>query len=848
MSELNQLLARSRAPGAFVERRRFTLSRSLAVEKLREFALRDPHQYILELIQGAVFAGAESVGVEVDAGALVLAWVGGRPLTREQITGIFDYLFADRSDADSRHLVQLAVGLNALLQRRPSAVRIESGDGSEEGTLRVDLDASGAGVLGPVREPIYGTYVSVRYPAAALRRAVAGPLTPEQALIEERCLYTPIPILLNGQAPFGHLPDRNLVLFSVRDQLFFDTGARRGVLGVPIGSDSHRFRVVVGGVWITTLDLPELGSVSNTDWEVGSFREPFIGVLCDDGLKKTADQSDVVRDARFGALLGAVRPFADELSGRLSRRGQPLLSKPRREEDRLRMLGARGWLEREALAALPESAPLFYVDPSHTAWLSGPADPLRFPFRVLTLDSQAADRLQEALPGHTLHKLGGPEEVDFVRRVLIAEQEIEEQLTPLRLPTPVPMEGDLALRLHLDGAAPAWGPPEQGVPALITHQGRSEWSGALPLALPALSVHFHADSLARVGEEALRAALTREVKARVADALTPAVLARPGGRALALAVLALATRPRRVSGGRLYAALAGGWGGGVAELRSAALIGDGEQRCSLAQWTALPAGRRPPLPGPLADWAALARAEVDWRAALVDPEAPGWLAREEVRAGALRGWLGLALPFEDEARVEVRREGRDEAPVALSLPCLGVIRAGAQPLSAGQQARLRLAVARLHRRLADQLERESDPTRRRAGERYLERWRRSPAPAPAPTPNPAAELTARLERALLDLPGSRVLRLRLADRDGAPVSVDREASEGRLVVLTLSGRHPAVRAALRPGEPRELLLLEALRLTCDWLTDQGHPTDFLEAQQNLLAGALVLQRGHAAGS
>ncbi|MCO4771856.1 MAG: hypothetical protein KDA24_17625 [Deltaproteobacteria bacterium] len=47
MSEVQALLERSRAPGSFVERRRFTLSRDKAVEKLREFALRDPAQYVL---------------------------------------------------------------------------------------------------------------------------------------------------------------------------------------------------------------------------------------------------------------------------------------------------------------------------------------------------------------------------------------------------------------------------------------------------------------------------------------------------------------------------------------------------------------------------------------------------------------------------------------------------------------------------------------------------------------------------------------------------------------------------------------------------------------------------------
>ena len=56
MSQLDALLARSKQPGQFVERKAFSLAREKAVEKMREFSLRHPEQYVLELIQAAVFA------------------------------------------------------------------------------------------------------------------------------------------------------------------------------------------------------------------------------------------------------------------------------------------------------------------------------------------------------------------------------------------------------------------------------------------------------------------------------------------------------------------------------------------------------------------------------------------------------------------------------------------------------------------------------------------------------------------------------------------------------------------------------------------------------------------------
>ena len=124
MSQLDDLLARSRSPGKFVERRTFTLSREKAIEKQREFALRHPRQYVLELIQAAVFSGATYIAIDTRPHSLLMAWVGGPALGRRDLEGLFDYLFADRGDARWRHLVQLAIGVNAILQRKPRTLFI----------------------------------------------------------------------------------------------------------------------------------------------------------------------------------------------------------------------------------------------------------------------------------------------------------------------------------------------------------------------------------------------------------------------------------------------------------------------------------------------------------------------------------------------------------------------------------------------------------------------------------------------------------------------------------------------------------------------------------------------------
>ncbi|MEQ1507804.1 MAG: hypothetical protein ABMB14_36585, partial [Myxococcota bacterium] len=227
MSTLDALLARSRSPGTFVERRSFTLSRDKAIAKQREFALRHPRQYLLELVQAAVFAGATYMAVDTRPQSLLVAWVGGPVLGPRELENLFDYLFADRGDGRWRHLVQLAIGVNALLQREPRLLRIESGDGQR--AFRLDLDRAGRATIGEPSEPIHGTYLYAEYTLGWLARFTSSGPTEEQQLVEERCLYTPIPILVNGLAPFGYRGTRHITVFGAKAWEPFDAGGRRGV-------------------------------------------------------------------------------------------------------------------------------------------------------------------------------------------------------------------------------------------------------------------------------------------------------------------------------------------------------------------------------------------------------------------------------------------------------------------------------------------------------------------------------------------------------------------------------------------------------------------------------------------
>lgn len=475
MSQLDDLLQRTSRPGRFVEHRRFRLARDKAIEKQREFALRHPAQYVTELVQAAVFAGATWIAVDARPSSVLVAWVGGRTLAEEEVEDLLDYLFADRGDPEVRHLVQLAVGVNAALQRRPRVLRIESGDGTH--SLRMDVDAKGRASGGQVEgdDAIAGTYLYAEFSRGWFTRFDTSTWTDEQSLIEERCLYTPVPILLNGRAPFGYRASRHIEVFGASTQHFFDDGDRRGVIALHDDVRAEQgFRIVVGGVWVTSLPLEDLAD------------RPLVGVICDDHLRKTADHGDIVRDRRHAELLHAVQPhvttmiraqhprYAPPRLPPLPAAEPPPASGPAKLEpeplpESIPMLAPRG---DATLASLGRGqTPLFYVVPGQRDALSVPeTEPHRFPWRVLVLTEGQALTLTRQL-GRAPHRLTAPADVAFVQRML------ERGARSRRLEVPGP--STLEIQLHMEGPLPDWGHGREGLPWCIHDGERTLASGVV---------------------------------------------------------------------------------------------------------------------------------------------------------------------------------------------------------------------------------------------------------------------------------------------------------------------------------------------------------------------------------
>jgi hypothetical protein len=468
MSELDALLARSRDPSRLVERRRFTLSRDRAIEKLRRFSLRDPSQYVLELIQAAVLHGADYVLVSLEPGATFVAWSGAPPIPRDELEQLFSNLFADHATPGRRHLSQLAIGANAVLQQRVKRLRIESGDGTAEGAARLELDAAGQGIFGQPESSFPGTWISIRFRRGLWERIRPQTFREEEALIEERCRHCPVPILLDGRAPFGWKPRRRLEVAGLLHPEHVSVEGCEAVIGVlPEGQRGEGFSLVVGGVEITRTDLPELGGLP-LEQRTRPERPGVGGVIACDALRKTADQSDIVRDDRYVRMLHAVRPaLVRSVQRHLRRRvafpplpplrGQREIHAGRAPDvapvpDPVPQLPPRPPLPLEQVRGLARrGTPVLRMHPGQAATLQQLARPSLLPLPVLLLeDAQARGLMVELQDDRELPLLSTAADIELARRL------VESRAPRLRATAPVVPKDQPAFSAAAAGGGAHW--------------------------------------------------------------------------------------------------------------------------------------------------------------------------------------------------------------------------------------------------------------------------------------------------------------------------------------------------------------------------------------------------------
>ena len=293
---IQDVIERSRQPGTFSERRRFSVARSRAIQKLRHFALADASYYVLEWIQAAIANGATYLDLAIAHDEVRMSYVGGG-FKPQELEALFDFLFASKDDLDVADVRQLALGVNALMMAEPESIVIESGDGTLEGTTRIEIEGRRETVyVGTPTRALDGTFVR----ASGLRRRFSE--LRELSAIEERCLTATIPILVNDQPLFGYRAMRSPELFGYKRTLKFDEGDLYGTLGLATTPITRNFKLLTWGVWVST-----------TRWSFEGL-PPIGGVVAYDRLRKTADHANVVEDEVYRQMWARLEPYARQVA------------------------------------------------------------------------------------------------------------------------------------------------------------------------------------------------------------------------------------------------------------------------------------------------------------------------------------------------------------------------------------------------------------------------------------------------------------------------------------------------------------------------------------------------------
>ncbi|MGH1344009.1 MAG: hypothetical protein ACRBN8_20795 [Nannocystales bacterium] len=315
MSSISAVIERARAGGVYTEKKRFTIARGRAIEKMRRFALADPYFYILELIQAAVANDAEYIEISTDDGEMTLAYVGGG-LKKDDLANLFDYLFASKDRADIGHLRELALGINAALLFKPDRVIVESGDGTLQGTTRMEMHGAHDGVdIGTPERALTGTFIRIegmsrgKLPKVLQRILDLGDRPREFDVVDVRCLAAPVPIILNHDSLFGFSAQRTPGMLGYRRTLSFDEGDLYGTLALANAGTRSEFDLLMWGVLIQSREHDLVRGTS------------LAGIVCFDRLRKTADHSGIVDDERMAEMWARLQPYAHELIHGNSARG-----------------------------------------------------------------------------------------------------------------------------------------------------------------------------------------------------------------------------------------------------------------------------------------------------------------------------------------------------------------------------------------------------------------------------------------------------------------------------------------------------------------------------------------------
>ncbi|MBA2660648.1 MAG: hypothetical protein H0U74_00010 [Bradymonadaceae bacterium] len=177
----------------------FVLDQEQARKKLQEFQLVNPHDFVLEFVKAAHLLGAKAIDFTIDTDELGMRF-DGKALSKRELSLLYSSPFSQRASARQQALRHLAIGVNAAQGLGLRELLIQAGGPSPHGVRLLGDQVEALDGLKPIE---VATRIYLR------ERARPGHLVrfwdmlrddlPEAQLLRERCLYSQIPISINGQ-------------------------------------------------------------------------------------------------------------------------------------------------------------------------------------------------------------------------------------------------------------------------------------------------------------------------------------------------------------------------------------------------------------------------------------------------------------------------------------------------------------------------------------------------------------------------------------------------------------------------------------------------------------------------
>lgn len=300
MGQLDDLIQQLASEGTREASGSFEIDAEAAREKIQQFQLVNPYEYVVELVQAMQVLGAQAIKVEMDSDEL---WMKSNcsPLTAAELRGLYAAAMGSMDTPRALASRLFAVALNAITNIRPAVVRIicwdeEAGQGAifeqiddEDFTVRA-ADPE----VDEILVPGIFFYVRERFRAQHLVEFFSSMTSPfpEQEILTERCQFSEIPIEVNGfsVARGLALPEQHATETVPRR---FDMLGFRGQIAASRHGRHAIVFIVQHGVLIDTITLDE-------------DRAPFVCVIDAPALKKDLSQRAFVRDDGWEQMFSGV--------------------------------------------------------------------------------------------------------------------------------------------------------------------------------------------------------------------------------------------------------------------------------------------------------------------------------------------------------------------------------------------------------------------------------------------------------------------------------------------------------------------------------------------------------------